>query len=149
MAQMDLSTEQKQTHRHREHTCGWPRGREREWEFRFGRCRLLHLEWISSEVLLYSTGNSILLGTLFSLSILWWNIVWKKDCIPMYVTLLYSINWYNTVNHLYFKTKWKNFLNRQPFCEVCIWHSDGFPSGTGVLLPHSESDGSLENIALW
>ena len=27
MAQMKLSTKQKQTQRHREQTCGWPRGR--------------------------------------------------------------------------------------------------------------------------
>ena len=26
-------------------------------EFGVGRCKLLHLEWIISEVLLYSTGN--------------------------------------------------------------------------------------------
>ena len=25
-----------------------------------GRCKLLHLEWISNEVLLYSTGNTLL-----------------------------------------------------------------------------------------
>ena len=28
-------------------------------EFRSGRCKLLHLEWISNEVLKYSTGNYI------------------------------------------------------------------------------------------
>ena len=28
-------------------------------EFEVGRCKLLHLEWISNEVLLYSTGNYI------------------------------------------------------------------------------------------
>ena len=28
-------------------------------EFGVGRCKLLHLEWISTEVLLYSTGNYI------------------------------------------------------------------------------------------
>ena len=28
-------------------------------EFGVTRCRLLHLEWISSEILLYSTGNDI------------------------------------------------------------------------------------------
>ena len=28
-------------------------------EFRVGRCKLLHLEWIGNEVLLYSTGNYI------------------------------------------------------------------------------------------
>ena len=30
-----------------------------DWEFGFSRCKLLHLEWISNEVLLYSTGNYI------------------------------------------------------------------------------------------
>ena len=28
-----------------------------EGEFGVGRCKLLHLEWITNEVLLYSTGN--------------------------------------------------------------------------------------------
>ena len=28
-------------------------------EFAVGRCRVFHLEWISNEVLLYSTGNYI------------------------------------------------------------------------------------------
>ena len=28
-------------------------------EFRVSRCKILHLEWISNEVLLYSTGNYI------------------------------------------------------------------------------------------
>ena len=28
-----------------------------DWEFRVSRCKLFHLEWISDEVLLYSTGN--------------------------------------------------------------------------------------------
>ena len=30
-----------------------------EWEFGASRCKLLHLEWISNEVLLYSTRNDI------------------------------------------------------------------------------------------
>ena len=30
-----------------------------DWEFGVSRCKLFHLEWISNEVLLYSTGNSI------------------------------------------------------------------------------------------
>ena len=30
-----------------------------DWEFRISTCKLLHLELISNEVLLYSTGNSI------------------------------------------------------------------------------------------
>ena len=28
-----------------------------DWDFRVSRCELLHLEWISNEVLLYRTGN--------------------------------------------------------------------------------------------
>ena len=28
-----------------------------DWEFGVRRCKLFHLEWIGSEVLLYSTGN--------------------------------------------------------------------------------------------
>ena len=60
MAQMSLSTEQKQTHRHREQTCGCQGGGSgMDWEFGVSRCKLLHLEWISDEVLLYSTGNYI------------------------------------------------------------------------------------------
>ena len=47
---------------HREQACGC-QGEEGEvgmdWEFGVDRCKLLNSEWISSEVLLYSTGNSI------------------------------------------------------------------------------------------
>ena len=35
---------------------GW---RGMDWEFGVNGCKLLHLEWISNEVLLYSTGNYI------------------------------------------------------------------------------------------
>ena len=60
MAQMDLSTKQKQTHRCREQTCGCQGGgRGMDCEFRISRCKLLHLEWINNKVLLYSTGNYI------------------------------------------------------------------------------------------
>ena len=34
-------------------------GTGRDWELGVGRCKLLHFEWISNEVLLYSTRNSI------------------------------------------------------------------------------------------
>ena len=57
MAQMKLSTKQKQSHRHREQICGLQGGGRRE--FGVSRCTQLHLEWISDEVLLYSTGNYI------------------------------------------------------------------------------------------
>ena len=28
-----------------------------DWEFGVSKCKLLHLEWMSSEALMYSTGN--------------------------------------------------------------------------------------------
>ena len=59
MAQMNLSTKQKQTHRHGEQTCdlkggGWE-GRKTDWDFGVGRRKLLLIEWINNKVLLYST----------------------------------------------------------------------------------------------
>ena len=56
---MKLSTKQKQIQGHREQTCGCQGGGEREWKLGVGRHKLLHLEWISNKVLLYSTGNYI------------------------------------------------------------------------------------------
>ena len=59
---MNLSTEQKQTPRHREQTCACQGGGGRsgmDEEFEVSRCKLLHLKWISNYVLLYSTGNFI------------------------------------------------------------------------------------------
>ena len=62
MAGRNLSIGQKQTHRHGEQNCGCQGGDGRNgmaWEFGVYRCKLLHLERISNEVLLYSTGNYI------------------------------------------------------------------------------------------
>ena len=62
MIQIDLSTKQKQTHRHREQTCGCQgEGTEEgmDWEFGISRCKLLYIGWINNKVLLYSTGNYI------------------------------------------------------------------------------------------
>ena len=61
MAQMILSTEETdQGHGEQTCVCWGERGEiEMDWEFGFGRCKLLHLEWISNEVLLYSPGNYI------------------------------------------------------------------------------------------
>ena len=59
---MILSTKQKQTQRHGEQTSGFQGGRggsRMDREFGVSRCKLLHLEWISNEVLLHSTGNCI------------------------------------------------------------------------------------------
>ena len=60
---MNLSMEQKQTHRHREQTCDCQAGEgvrgRMDWEFGMSRCKLLYIEWINNKVLLYSTGNYI------------------------------------------------------------------------------------------
>ena len=63
MTQINLSMKQKQTHRHRDQTCGCQGGGEvgggMNWEFGVSRCKLLHIEWINNKVLLYNTGNYI------------------------------------------------------------------------------------------
>ena len=57
MAQMNQSIGKKQTHGHGE--CQREgEGSGMDWEF-WVRCKLLHLEWISNEVLLYGSGNCI------------------------------------------------------------------------------------------
>ena len=55
---MNLSTEKKI--RHGKQACGWQgRGGRSgmDWELGVNRCKLLPLEWIRDEILLYSTGN--------------------------------------------------------------------------------------------
>ena len=62
MAQTNLSTKQKQTYGHREQTCGCQGegvGAGMEWEVGVSRCKLLFIEWINKNVLLYSTENYI------------------------------------------------------------------------------------------
>ena len=66
MSPVNLPTEQEQTHGLGEQTCGC-QGREggsrMDWELGVSSCKLLDLEWISNEVLLYSQGTiSNLLG---------------------------------------------------------------------------------------
>ena len=58
MTQMKLSMKQKQTHRHREQTCGCQRGGLHR-KFQISRCKLLYKEWINNKVLIYSIGNYI------------------------------------------------------------------------------------------
>ena len=46
--------------RNRDQICGCQGvGWGMDWEFGVDRCKLLHLEWINSKVLLYGTGNNI------------------------------------------------------------------------------------------
>ena len=62
LAQMNLFTRKKQTHGHGEHTCCCQGVGERsrmDWEFCLSRCKLLHFEWISKDILLYRKGNYV------------------------------------------------------------------------------------------
>ena len=55
MTQMHLAVGQKQTHGHREQTCGCQGGgggRGMDWCIGVSRCKLFHLEWISNKVLM-------------------------------------------------------------------------------------------------
>ena len=61
MAQINLSTEKKLMDLENRLVVAkreW-RGSGMDWEFGVNRCKLLHLEWISNEILLYSTGNYV------------------------------------------------------------------------------------------
>jgi len=58
---MNVSEEKKQTHRLGEQICGYQGeggGSGMDWEFGVSRCKLLHLVWVSNEILLYSAGNT-------------------------------------------------------------------------------------------
>ena len=72
-----------------------------DWEFGVGRCKLSHVEWIN-KVLLYSTGNYIQYPVINHNT-----KEYLKNCIYVYnrVTLLYSRDWQNIVNQLYFNKK--------------------------------------------
>ena len=57
---MNLFTEKKQTRGHGEQNCSCQGGGSgMDWEFAVSKCKLLHLDWIGNEVLLYGTGNCI------------------------------------------------------------------------------------------
>ena len=59
---------------------GEQKGRGMDWEFGVRRCKLLHLEWVSKKVLLYSTGNYIQsLGIKHN-----GKEFFKKECIYVY-----------------------------------------------------------------
>ena len=51
-----------------------------DWEFGVSRCKLLHLEWMRNEVLMYSTENYI------QSFVTEHDRIWEKECIDMCVT---------------------------------------------------------------
>ena len=63
-----------------------------DYEFGVSRCKLLHIEWISSKVILYSTGNYI---QYLEINHNGKNVkmnVCVCVCVCVYVSLLYSNN---------------------------------------------------------
>ena len=89
MAQTSLSTKLKQTHRHRKQTCGCQRrggGNVMDWEFGVSRCKLLHLEWIDTKVLLCSTRNYIQFPVIDHDG----NEYFKKECVCIYTHIYMS-----------------------------------------------------------
>ena len=57
MKQMNFFTEKKLMDMENRLVVAKRVGSEMDWEFGVNRCKLLPLEWISNEILLYSTGN--------------------------------------------------------------------------------------------
>ena len=81
---MNLSTGKKKNHGHGEQTCGCQvRDSGMNWEFRVNRCKLLPLEWINNEILLWSY--------IYSLTMEIDNVRKRMYmCMRDWVTLLYS-----------------------------------------------------------
>ena len=135
---MNLSTDQKQTHWHREQTCGCQGGgggSGMNEEFGVSRCKLLNLEGISNEVLLYSTGIYI------QLLVMEHDGRWYKNiyicvcvCVCIYIKLGpldVSRNWQNTVNKLQEKTpkKWTYMTSWTCVDVLTCWDFGGFGIG--------------------
>ena len=136
MAQMNLSTEQTLLG-HREQTCGCQgegQGSRMYWEFQVSRCNLLHFEWISNEVLVYSTGNHIQ------------SLVMEHDgryygkknvCLCLIGSLCHTAEIFRTFsikyNKIFFSINFITFI-------VVQWSSQldfiAFPSQTSSPFPH-------------
>lgn len=81
MTQMNLSVKWKQTHRHRELTCGHQEGGE-VGEFEVSRSKLAHIEWIHTKVPLDSTENYI---QYFEINHNGKEYFLKRPCINIYI----------------------------------------------------------------
>ena len=82
----DVSTGQKQTHRHREQTCGCQRGERRKWD---GWGVWGWLMQIMAFRMDKQWGPAVQHSKLYPISWArtWWKIIWDKECI--YVWLAY------------------------------------------------------------
>ena len=60
--------------------CGGRGGSGMDWESGVSRWKLLHLEWMGNEILLYAQ-RTIYLSTCVET---WWGIMWEKEYMYMY-----------------------------------------------------------------
>ena len=74
---------------------------EKDWEFGVSKCKLLHLDWISNEVLLCSTGNYIQPPRLDDDG----KYYLKKECTYMTMSLCCIRRNWHILNQLYFNKK--------------------------------------------
>ena len=80
---MNISTKQKQTHRHRKQTCGCQGGGgwgRMDWEFGVSRLDSIRYGMNKQEGLLYSTGNYIQYPVIMEKNMK----EYEKECIYMY-----------------------------------------------------------------
>ena len=93
MTQMNLSTKQKQTHKHREQTSGC-QGAQMGQEVGLSRCKLLHTELMSNTLLLHGT----------SCDRPGWK-TWKRICMCNQVILQQKLTQHDRPATLQFKQK--------------------------------------------
>ena len=110
---MNLLAEQKQTQRLWK-TYGYQRGqmvmKGMDWGFGIGICILWYMEWLANGDLVCRTENT----TQYSVIIYIGKESERESCMYMYngITLLYSRNYHNLVNQLWFNKTFKNEENR-------------------------------------
>lgn len=139
ITQMNLPAEQKQTKTQR--TDLWlRRGREgergeRDWEFGISRCKLLYIEWINNNVLLYSTGNHIQYCINISIKLKW------KQFFLLYFNLesIYFVS-LQSVGRLHSLLSHSK-LNQNTFhnCKVALLEISD-KQGIPVAAPHNKLD---------
>ena len=118
MIQMNLFAEQEQIHRLWK-ACGYQRGQfggMDRWS-RIGICTLRYMEWLANGDLLYSTGNSAQCS-----GIIYVGKESEREWIVYiynWITLLYNINYHNSVNQLYFNKTLK-YKKRMCCIYICL-----------------------------
>ena len=135
MAQMTLSAEKKQIHRHRQQTWGCREGRGwREWAgLGVWGWQMQTLTFRKDKQRGPTAQDRELYPVPWDRP--WWTII-EKECVCMHdwVTLLFSRNWHNIVNHLYFDLQSHQILLKKFKFFVCLFVF-GCPTAYGAPRP--------------